>query len=247
MSSGEQFRIQFDWRVTLLAIVLLPVLLSLGSWQLDRAEEKRQLQSLFEQKRHSAPLPIESLATDTDLRYQPVQLTGEFINDRVLFLDNRIVQGQFGYEVVVPFQLQDDESIVMVNRGWIAGDKSRRSLPRPPSIRGVVQLVGDVYVPQGKLMVLADSAQTGWPRVEQSLDIERISALFDAPLFPYSVRLHSGSPASLQANWAVVNLQPEKHTGYAVQWFAMSATLVVILLLGNTNLWALIKQRRAQP
>lgn len=244
MSSVERFRIQFDWRVTALAIVLLPLLLSLGFWQLDRAEEKRQMQSEFEQKQSSGPVAITALSRDADLRYQPVRLRGEFLNDKLLFLDNRIVQGQFGYEVVVPFRLQDESLIVLVNRGWMLGDKSRRSLPQPRLIDGVVTLSGDIYVPQGKLMQLAESAQTAWPRVEQSLDIDRLSTSFALPLFPYSVRLHSNSPAALLADWPVVNQQPEKHTGYAVQWFAMSATLLVIVLLGNTNLWALIKHRQ---
>lgn len=243
MAADKRFRVQFDWRVTTLALCLLPILLSLGFWQLDRAEEKRQLQALFEQRQQSGPVPIESLQDNGDLRYQPVSLVGEFLNDRILLLDNRINRGKFGYEVVVPFALRDAEQIVLVNRGWIAGDSARRSLPVLPPIRGEFLLTGDVYVPQGNLMVLAETPVTGWPRVVQSVDMDSVQAVFGEVLFPYTVRLHAGSPGALETYWQIVNVQPSKHTGYAVQWFAMSATLVLIAVLANTNLWSLFRHR----
>lgn len=243
MAADTKFRVQFDWRVTVLALCLLPVLLSLGFWQLDRAEEKRQLQALFDQRQQSGPVPIASLADSGDLRYQPVSLRGEFLNDKTLLLDNRIHQGRFGYEVVVPFRLRDAERIVLVNRGWVPGDSSRRSLPAPVPVTGPQLLTGTVYVPQGKLMVLAETRDTGWPRVVQSVDVDSLRDAFEQPLFAYTVRLDAGSPGALETYWQVVNVQPAKHTGYAVQWFAMSATLVLIALLANTNLWSLFRHR----
>lgn len=243
MTDLQRFTVRFDWRVNALAILLMPVLLSLGFWQLDRAEEKRQLQTVFESKQLSGPVPIESANPDSDLRYQPVRLKGSYDPDRVIFLDNRIVNGRFGYEVVMPFRLDSQPLTVLVNRGWIAGDKSRRSLPALAPVTGSYELTGTVYVPSGKLLVLADEGGLEWPLVSQSLDMERLQTAFTEPLFPYSVRLDELAPTSLQASWDVVNLNPEKHTGYAVQWFAMSATLVIIALLANTNLWALITRR----
>ena len=47
------------------------------------------------------------------------------------------------------------------------------------------------------------------------------------PLFPYSVRLDAGQPGALRVDWEPINTQPEKHTGYAVQWFAMAIALVL--------------------
>ncbi len=243
MSNPTGFKFTFDWRVTALAVLLLPLLLSLGFWQLDRAEEKRQLQALFKQRQERGPLPIDELDPAQDLRYQPVSLRGEFLSGRQLLLDNRIHQGQFGYEVVTPLQLADGERIVLVNRGWVSGDPARRSLPAVATVDGVQMLSGDIHVPQGELMQLGEATAGGWPRVVQSIDVEALAPLFERPLFPYTVRLHAGEPGSLQPSWQVVNVQPAKHTGYAVQWFAMSAALVVIVVLANTNLWSLLKRR----
>ncbi|ARN74066.1 SURF1 family protein [Oceanicoccus sagamiensis] len=244
MSEPQSKRLQFtpNWRASLLAVLLLPLVVSLGFWQLDRAEEKRQLQALFEQRQMSGPMALEELDRKADLRYQPVTLRGEFINEKALLLDNRIYQGRFGYEIITPFRLTGSNTLVMVNRGWLEGDISRRSLPAIKAIKGETTLSGEIYVPQGDVMLLADEAAIGWPRVMQSLNIQALQREFEDQLFPYSVRIKQISGASYIPNWVVVNLQPEKHTGYAVQWFAMAVTLLVIGLLANTNLWSLIKR-----
>lgn len=225
---------------------MLPVVISLGFWQLDRAEEKRQLQDLFEHRQLAGPVALEALNTQADLRYQPVTLRGEFVNEKAVLLDNRIYQGRFGYEIITPFRLVDSKTMVLVNRGWLEGDISRRSLPAIKAIAGEIALIGEVYVPQGDVMLLADESASGWPRVMQSLNIEALQKEFEQTLFPYSVRIKQISAASYTPNWVVVNLQPEKHTGYAVQWFAMAVALLVIGLLANTNLWSLIKRNKVE-
>lgn len=248
MPESNTKRLQFtpNWHASLLAVLLMPLVISLGFWQLDRAEEKRQLQGLFEQRQHAGPIALEALDSQADLRYQPVTLRGEFLNEKQLLLDNRIYQGRFGYEIITPFRLAASETIVLVNRGWLQGDISRRSLPEVKTITGEMALRAEVYVPQGDVMLLADELAMGWPRVMQSLNIEALQNEFEQTLFPYSVRIKKISAASYTPNWVVVNLQPEKHTGYAVQWFAMALTLLVIGILTNTNLWSLIKRNKAE-
>lgn len=240
---GRQLQLLPDWRATVLALLLMPLLLSLGFWQLERAEEKRQFQLLFQQRQASGPVLIEKLDPDSDIRYQPVSLRGEFINDKALLLDNKIYKGRFGYEIIMPFRLASSAQLVLINRGWLAADISRRQLPDIPVIHGMVDLVGEVYVPQGKMLELAKDMAEGWPRVVQSINIDELGKQFDMPVFPYTVRLQQQSTASFINNWLVVNIQPEKHTGYAVQWFSMCVVLLVILFLANTNFWILIKAR----
>ena len=254
MNQPRKLTVSFEWRSVALAVVLIPIMLSLGFWQLDRADEKRELQALFAKRQVSEPIALSQLlgqsggsaAAQQDLRYQPVRLRGKYISDKTLLLDNRIYQGQFGFEVVSPFQLENVNQIVMVNRGWVPGDKSRRSLPTIETPAGEVDIRGVIHVPQGKMMTLATEQQSAWPRIQQSLDITALAGEFDPPVFPYSVRLREDAAGAFQPSWVVVNLQPEKHTAYAVQWFAMSAALVIFALLANTNLWALIARRDNQ-
>ncbi len=46
-----KLRVELDWRTTLATALLLPTLLSLGFWQLDRAEEKAVLIERLEARR----------------------------------------------------------------------------------------------------------------------------------------------------------------------------------------------------
>ncbi len=109
------------------------MVISLGFWQLDRADEKRQLIALFDQRKSAPAVPISQLSLDSDLRYRQVQVRGRYLDNRQLLLDNRIRNGQFGYDAVTPLRLEGTDEVVLINRGWIKGDPARRALP--PALR----------------------------------------------------------------------------------------------------------------
>lgn len=120
----------------------------------------------------------------------------------------------------------------MVNRGWVEAPPARadfadvmRDIAQP---EGDQVLRGSIYVPVGTPVVLKqDDLSSVWPLRVQWLDIERIGVLLERPLFPYSVRLEPGEQGALQVDWEPINTRPEKHAGYAVQWFLMAAALIV--------------------
>jgi cytochrome oxidase assembly protein ShyY1 len=231
----------------LFALLLLPVLVPLGFWQLDRAAEKAALNTLYQQREKSQALALDSLDAGTaksELQYQPVTLQGHYLNDIQLLLDNRMFQGQFGYEIITAFQLAGSERLVLVNRGWLAGDKSRRSLPEVPVISGPQLLQGEIHVSLGQPLLLGEQTAGPWPRVVQFLDMQALTAELGAKLFPYPVRIDASSPSAFQPNWMVVNMQPEKHHAYAFQWFAMAAAVVIIVLVTNTNIVSWLKRKR---
>ena len=63
-------------------------------------------------------------------------------------------------------------------------------------------------------------------------------------LFPYPVRINAGQASALTVDWKIVNVSPQKHTGYAVQWFTMAAVLGIFYLMRSSNLWQLIAPNR---
>lgn len=242
--SQQSLKITPDWRTCLFALLVLPLLVSLGFWQLGRADEKAQLNALFQQRQQAGPVDISELDKTTDLTFRQVSLRGRYDDERLLLLDNRINQGQFGYEIISPFVIAGSERIVLVNRGWVAGDKSRRTLPAVQTSTELVSLSGEVYVSQGSLLVLGQQQTAGWPRVVQQLNMENLATEFGSKLYPHSVRLKAGNPGAYEPNWVVVNMQPEKHHAYAFQWFAMAAAVVIITVLLNTNIIALLKREK---
>jgi surfeit locus 1 family protein len=63
----------------------------------------------------------------------------------------------------------------------------------------------------------------------------------------YEVRLEPG-PAAYQAEWPLVAMGPEKHTGYAVQWFALAAALFgLYLYLGIHNSRQTAREKQHEP
>jgi surfeit locus 1 family protein len=224
-------------RVTILAVLLLPVLLALGNWQLQRAEEKRAIQTTFLARQQQAPVSIDEIDPDVDLAFMPIKLTGQFDRQQYILLDNRVLDSQIGYEVLMPFRTEGGRW-VLVNRGWIEGAADRRSLPQVPVPEGLVTTTGSVYVPAGDPFLLAeqDFSDASWPLVAQAVEMNKFAEALDRDIFPYVVRLDENTPGALQINWEPINVQPEKHVGYAVQWFAMATGLVIWFVFANTNL-----------
>ena len=218
------------WKLSLFFLLMLPCLLSLGFWQLQRAQEKQQILELVAQRRSAEPMLMSQLLQVEDPAYRQVKLSGSYVPDRVILLDNQIYQGQFGYEVVMPFRSAGGE-IVLLSRGWVPGSMRREQLPILEPVTGSLELLAEVYVPLGEAYTLADTAMPrGWPKRLQVLDVDALAQELSQPLYPYVLRLRAGSATALQGHWQDVNIQPQKHTAYAVQWFAMAAVLVILYL-----------------
>lgn len=228
------FTWQLHWPTTLFVAALLPCLLALGFWQLHRADEKRELQRQFDALRAQAPLAAAQL-TDNAAPYTRVQLAGHFDNAHSFLLDNRVSHGRVGFEVLTPFITDGQTRIVLVNRGWIAGDPSRQTLPTIPPEQKSIALHGYIYRDSDNRLVAPEAAAKNWPRMIEQIDIDAMQQQLGASALPYTVRLDADSPAALMAEWPVVTSSPERHTGYAVQWFAMATALVLLWFWRSTN------------
>ncbi|MFU8763573.1 MAG: SURF1 family protein [Haliea sp.] len=244
-------QLDFEWRITLATVLLVPTLVALGFWQLERADEKADLEARWSVRQSEAPMPLESLL-DNDpeqLAYRRVSLRGEFLVGRYLLLDNRIQQGRFGNEVVGLLALADSDQLVLVNRGWVPSDPARLVLPEVAEPEGPIELTGHIYVSPGKPYLLGEQQLAPpWPVRIQALDNEALMPLLatvtDAELYPHPVRIDSGQPAALTVAWTLINASPEKHQGYAFQWFTMAVVLAFFFLLRSSNLWQLLTRKR---
>ena len=237
----------FEWRTTAVTFLLLPVFIFLSYWQLTRAADKTALSQTWEQRQAQSPVDMGSLLErrGDEVSYLPVTLQGEFLPEQYFLLDNRISQGRFGYEVIAVMVLEGTNTAVLVNRGWIAGDSSRHSLPAVPVLPGWAVVSGHVYVPPGEPFLLADiDLPEGWPKRIQALEIHKLAAALPQQmaltLYPFQVRIDADQTPALQVNWQIINMSPMKHEGYALQWFAMALALLIIFLLRSSNIWSVL-------
>jgi surfeit locus 1 family protein len=228
-------RFRPGWMPSLVVLVLFPCLLWLGYWQLTRADEKRALTELFETRREAAPVDVDTLLNEADMAYRRVHIQGRFDPTHSLLLDNRTRNGQVGVELLQPFFDEPSSRWLLVNRGWQPWP-DRRSRPVFSTPEGLVSLYAWVQVPLGKpLRLQPERIDAGWPRLVTQVEPERLWAQLQRSGLAYELRLEPG-PAALQADWPVVSMAPEKHLGYALQWFALAiALLCLFIYLGIHN------------
>ncbi len=229
----------FEWRTALLAAILLPVMISLGFWQLRRADENRELMRMAEQRRQLPPLALtgsivgqlgQGTADEKVQRWhlQQVSVQGQWL-DRVFLLENQLHEGRNGYHVIGVMRL-DEGRHVLVNRGWIVAPALRSDFPVVPATVPAAVESGELYVSSQVLQENPVYAENGWPRRIGKLSVPGLAHELGFDVLPVILRLREGSPSALVTQWPVVNIAPEKNIAYAIQWFAMSVALVLFYL-----------------
>jgi len=239
-ASGFSFN---HWFV-LFSLTAVPLMIALGFWQLDRAQQKTAALAEQAARHQQGPVYFQQLALvdDAELNRLQVFLEGEYVQGRDFVLDNRIRNGTVGYEALSVFTEIGGQS-VLVNRGWIKAPRIRDQLPEIPAVRGPVTLHAQVYVPPADRRDPSLYAQSGWPKRVQALSVTEMGELADVPLYDYILLLDASSPGALDAQWPVVNMPPDKHRAYAAQWFLMAVALTLITVFGGTNFLQWMKHR----
>ncbi|NIP15418.1 MAG: hypothetical protein GWM88_12145 [Pseudomonadales bacterium] len=210
--------------MTLTVALLVPLTLTLGFWQLDRAEQKREYQDVLFSR--LAKAPVAGRDTVAPKPFQRIRLEGEFEANRYFLVDNQVANGSVGYWVVHGFATQDGRRW-LVNRGWVAGGGRRERLPAVPLPAGRVVTVGVAWPDLGLVPLLGeDDWSQDWPVRVQRLDVAQMAQSLDDAV-PVEVRLEAGQPGALQAAPLTVGFEAERHDGYAVQWFALAGVLVL--------------------
>lgn len=229
---------QFSPRLlpTLATCVLLPIFVFLGFWQLNRAYFKENLESQIRIHSNDAPIEIKKAIEDPKkFEYYPVKLSGRYDNTHQLLLDNRFYRHQLGFEVLTLVSISQGQS-VLVNRGWIPKPANSSQLPKLYAVNGVQTIKGKLIIPQNKIFKLGLTryADEEWPRVIPNLSWESINkALPNKKILPFIIQLDPSAKNGYIRNWRPVTMSPNKHKGYAVQWFAMAGTLVIIFITVN--------------
>jgi len=217
-----------------LVVFMLIVFLSLGRWQQNRAVEKERIvsHSLERSKQQAEPLSLDRIEYES-LRHLPVSVEGEYDDKHQFLLDNQVKNHQVGYNVFTPVKVKGSEESVLIDRGWVAQGLTRQ-LPPNIDIENIgVQLTGALYVPYGKGFRLGglDDGEFLWPRVIQFLDFKEMSERLSYDLLPVVIRLSAEAENGFLREWNIVNMGPEKHYGYAVQWYALALAMIVIFMI----------------
>jgi len=214
---------------TMLMLPLALVFALLGKWQLEREQQKIRLVEQFQ----AAP-EVSWLEVDQDTpRFSRILGQGKFDSVRHVLLDNRVFNGQPGVHVFTPFKFNDGRQ-VLVNRGWLPLPPDRQ----PPGLEtpaGPVSLAGRLNPPPrvGRRLGEAQSLNPAtWPNLVTYLELSLISEALGMELDSRIILLAAAHPAGFQdRDWSPVNFGPEKNRAYALQWFALALTVIVVYLV----------------
>lgn len=135
---------------------LIPIIsFGLGCWQVHRLDRKTQLIAKFEDRLVRPPLPLPPRVDPdaiSEFDYRRVYATGHYNHDKEMLVGPRMHDGEDGFLVVTPLERGDDQSTVLVNRGWIS-KKQMAQKDRPHGLpKGEVTVEGLLREPWKKNM-----------------------------------------------------------------------------------------------
>lgn len=215
----------------LLGLLLAAGLARLGTWQWHRALEKEaMLQAVGSVLAERKPLALAAAARGDGHAWAAGR--GHFRDAPVLLLDNQRRGQAVGVQVLGIFQPQAGPPL-LVELGWLPVPPDRR-LPRPELPAGELDIAGLLSPPPAAGLALgADHLAQGRHWLLTRVDVAALSKATGLALAPRVLRLdptlaHLGYARDLDV--LPNTLPPERHRGYALQWFGLSATLLALTL-----------------
>ncbi len=231
--AGKSFR--FSVLGLIVYLILVGLLCSLGTWQLRRAEEKKQYLQEQKQAQQEKRMILNSY-DNIDLKsleYKKVVVTGQYDLSHQFLIDNQIKKGRPGYFVMTPLILDGQNRSILINRGWIPMNKDRTVKPDITIDKRIITLTGRVnhFPVVGIKLAGADIPTDNWPAVVQVVNAEILSKRLGYPLLDFQIELDADMPDGYERSWRDrVIMPPEKHVAYAVQWFALAITLSILFV-----------------
>ena len=227
--------------IPFVATVLVVTLgIQLGNWQERRAAQKLSLEAKLKQGEQAPPLALGGAPVAAQaVEFRRVSLTGAFVRNWPIYLDNRPYQGRAGFYLLMPFKMAGSGMHVLVARGWLPRDpQARDKLPAYATPDGTVTLEGVVRLNAGHVLELGSAPPLQPNAIVQNADplqLARDSGLTmqafvveqTAPARP------SGDDLRLVRDWPAPALGVEKHQGYAFQWYALAAMAVIFFVVNG--------------
>lgn len=240
--NGWRFALSRRWLGYLALVVVFAIAcVFLSMWQLARREETRVAIERVEINWDAEPVAIDEVlprleAFDPADTWQPVAVAGRYLADEQLLVRGRPYAGNPGFEVLVPFEL-DDGSVLVVDRGWLPVGNSQDepdAVPAPPA--GEVSIVARLK--PGEPTIAGRSAPEGQVA---TINLPAIADLLDVPTYTAAYGLlDSEDPAAAQRPAAYPRPAADEgpHLSYAFQWVVFGVLAFIGLF------WAVRREYR---
>ena len=208
--------------------ILIITCFYLGLWQLDRAEDKLEIQSDFDSQIAENYVNINSLISEPT-RYKKIYADGSFIEPYFL-LDNMVYKRKAGYHVISPFLI--NSKVLLVNRGWV-DNYSRQKYPIINTPKEDIRINGYVKYPMQLLELSSENITPQEPYITQNININQISKILKKEIYPFIINLNVNN------KFAYIHIEEKnennhlKHYMYAGQWFLFTIIGMFFLIILN--------------
>lgn len=215
------------WHWTLLAAAGMVAFVQLGQWQLRRADEKQSMLTAFEAGAGSVvPLP----AVGELPRYQRIVVSGRYDPAHQFLLENVSHEGRPGVRILTPLR-REAGTTVLVDRGFIATSGDRSEVPPVEVDAAPRELLARISALPRPAVELAPEEGRGWPRRVSFPTMVELAEALGEGLHPQLLLLEDGQSDGFLRAWRPDGMAPERHLGYAVQWFGLAATVFITWLV----------------
>jgi len=221
-----------SWLALLLVVLGVAAFSTLGCWQLRRAADKEQLLAAYAGSAGQGTLSLEQARrSGTSEPYPHVRMRGRFDRVHRYWLDDQIRDGRQGRFAFAIFEPEGDALALLVNRGFVAhgNDAAVPDLPE-----GKVELSGLYAPPPGSGLRLGGNPlprTTQWPKLTIYIDTQEIAEDAGRPLDSRVLLLDAEAGAGFERKWTPQIMPPQRHRGYAFQWFSFAIAAIVIFIV----------------
>ena len=218
----------FKSKILIFAIIFVPITISLGIWQIERANEKKLIIANYDKLLVSAPVALQKNQMLNN--WQPIETTGTY-EDTIVYEDNAINNGKAGFKVYHLFR-NDDGTFIFIHRGFIERNLIKNNLPEIEIPAEKKSIYGTTLFKQNNTFVknIEESDSRIIQEFNASLLIDKYPMLKDKYLHPFLFNLDIRDVNKYQPIEKPVNMTASKHIGYAIQWFGLCAALIILTI-----------------
>lgn len=220
-----------SWLPLVVGTVLVAQFAGLCVWQISRGLGKLEARQAYE-----TSSGFYNFHDGAEVRpYQALKASGRFDAERQFLLDNIILNSRYGYYVLTPLELGENEPLLIVNRGWIgksgpvpdlaaAADRIALDVDRV-TVRGRVGTLPKPGMRMGDAIASAGS----WPTVAVYPTREDLEQRLGQDIQAFVLLMDPEDSHGFLRYWVPTEMGPGKHFAYAFQWFAMGVVLAGLL------------------
>ena len=203
-------------------------LVSLGFWQLERADDKRSIEVSIKQANTGSVELIKKEEGLQSKEYYEVRLQGKYLSDKQFIYDNQIVDQVSGYYVLTPYALEGQSKAILINRGFIPWNGRRDKLADIVIGQETREIKVQISKPIKRMELKPSEVGIQFPVLIQSIDLQDMADRAKVNFSSVIGLLDASASNGFIRKWEPYTGSIEKHIGYAVQWFLMALVLAII-------------------